>query len=174
MRIATLALLSAGVWLTSCSHPSASSGASEETRVPWMSVDKSARTVTFNIQMAANAQNQFNFNGYVNGELTISVPRNWKVRMKVTNQSTSTPHSLEIASVSGPEPMAGIRPAFSGAVSKDLIKGFRTGEVDEISFVADEPGTYQMLCGVDGHAAAGMWDYFVVSGGISLPSVHVK
>lgn len=140
----------------------------------WMSVEASAKTVTFDITMGVPGPNRFNFNGYTNGGLTITVPRGWKVRMNVVNQSSGAPHSLEVASVTGAEPMTGVRPAFAGAATKDLIGGFAAGASDEISFVADRSGNYQILCGVDGHAAAGMWGSFVVSSAVKLPGATVR
>ncbi|MDE2572004.1 MAG: hypothetical protein KGM44_05720 [bacterium] len=141
----------------------------------WMHADSTAKSVGFDIQMAENGNNgTFNFNGYARGELTITVPVGWKVQMHVVNTGEGAiPHSLEIAKVTEAMPAQGVDPAFSQAYTVQLIPGMAVGAKDEVEFTASEPGKYWMLCGVPGHAAGGMWDWFVISSTASAPAVTI-
>jgi plastocyanin len=59
-------------------------------------------------------------------------------------------------------------PAFSGAVSPTpkFTRGSAPGSTSaaqQFSFTAGKSGTYLLICGIAGHALAGMWDTLVVS-----------
>lgn len=155
--------------------PAAKASADIPAAPSWMKADAATKTVFFDIKMAENGNNgTFNFNGYSRGEMTITVPLGWKVKMHVVNIGEGAiPHSLEIANVTETMPSQGVDPAFPEAYTVQLVPGMGVGKSDEVDFTASKPGKYWMLCGVPGHAAGGMWDWFVVSSTASAPSVTI-
>lgn len=142
----------------------------------WMKVDAAHKTVHFDVQMAEDGANgTLNFNGYAKGAMTLTVPAGWHVTMHVVNAGAGAiPHSLEILPVSEAIPSQGVEPpAFSGAETIDLIPGLNPQQADDVDFVAGAPGKYWIFCGVPGHGASGMWDFFVVSASATAPSVSI-
>ncbi len=117
------------------------------------------------------ADGGFNFNGYGHGGMTVEVPAGWKVVVQFRNAS-ALPHSAMIAPVAAAQ--AGVppaTPAFAGGAARDLTTGLAQGVTATFSFTAAKPGTYAIVCGVPGHAAAGMWDKLVVSASARTPTV---
>jgi sulfocyanin len=127
--------------------PSASAGI--------LAFDASAKTVTIEL-LAGHSGGGFNFNGFSNGRLKITVPENWRVTVKCTNQAT-TNHSCAI--VAGQSDTA---PAFPGAATPNPVAGLGQGQSASFSFTPDKVGTFRIVCLVPGHEGAGMWDAFVV------------
>ncbi len=142
----------------------------------WMTIAAAQKTVTFEIQMAKNGNNgTLNFNGYGHGDMTLVVPAGWRVMMHVLNKGAGgIPHSLEVLPITEAIPQQGSEPpAFSGAETVSLVDGMKTGQSDDVDFVADTPGKYWIFCGVPNHGVGGMWDYLVVSATASAPSVQL-
>jgi sulfocyanin len=117
------------------------------------------------------AEGGFNFNGYGHGGMTVTVPAGWTVVVGFRNAG-ALPHSAMIA------PAAAVRaaappavPVFAGAATPGVSTGLAQGAKATFSFRAGQPGTYAIMCGVPGHAAAGMWDRLVVSAAATVPSV---
>ncbi len=139
---------------------------------PWMHSDPANKTVQFDITMGApgGESSGLNFNGYSHGHMTITVPLGWKVSMNVANKD-SLPHSLEIAPAQTTPPMDSVGTAFPRAETVDLKMGMPPNKSDSLSFTADKAGRYWMMCAVPGHAAGGMWDWFVVSNTAAVPAV---
>lgn len=135
----------------------------------WMKVDKSARTVSADVEAGKTPDNNhWNFNGYYNGNATITVPVGYKVRIQFTNHDPAVPHSIGVDSRTGdfPPTFTNPQPVFRGAISSnptDPTKATAPGKSETISFTADKPGRYSLVCYQPGHAAAGMWVHFVVS-----------
>jgi sulfocyanin len=150
--------------------------ASEGETVDWMRVDETAKKVTFDVVAGLTPENSaWNFNGYANGEMTITVPVGWTVVMNFTSRDADVPHSLFITDLKPPFPaVMPTKPAFPKAFSVNLQNGIGPGRKDTLRFTADKPGEYIMACGVPGHAASGMWDYFVVSAEAQRPQVTVR
>jgi sulfocyanin len=141
----------------------------------WMTVDPEKKFVSFEIIGGYNGANgTFNFNGFYNGELTLTVPLNWTVEIKYTTKSAYKPHSAAIVKETNPLPEEGGTVAFRGATTIKLIPGLHANESDTFTFVADKPGRYLLFCGVTGHGRGGMWDYFVVSETADHPTVHIE
>ena len=131
----------------------------------------SAKTVEFTLVAGKTAVNgSFNFNGYAKGALTVTVPVGWKVVVQYSNASALR-HSLDVIPYTGTQPDSAPPPSFPGASTKDLVDGIGVGKQETVTFVAGRAGTYEFLCGVLGHAQAGMWDYLVVSPTAKAPSV---
>jgi hypothetical protein len=115
----------------------------------FLAVDRAHRAVTLTLVAAYDrANNGFNFDGYGRGELLLSVPLGWRVRIRCENRG---PLNHSCAVVEGPMT---IRPAFRGAATPVLSAGKRAS----FSFLASRRGTYRLACLVPGHEEARMWD----------------
>jgi sulfocyanin len=130
-----------------------------------------SKTVEFALIAGKTAANgSFNFNGYAKGALTVTVPVGWKVVIHYSNGGALR-HSLDVIPYTGTQPDSAPAPAFAGASTKDLVDGIGVGKQETVTFTAGKAGTYEFLCGVLGHAQAGMWDRLVVSPAAKTPSV---
>jgi sulfocyanin SoxE-like protein len=115
----------------------------------FLAVDRPHRAVTLTLVASYNGENNgFNFDGYGRGELLLSVPLGWRVRIRCENRG---PLRHSCAVVNGPMT---IRPAFRGAATNELPAGKQA----TFSFVASRRGTYRLACLVPGHEEARMWD----------------
>ena len=118
-----------------------------------------------------DANGTFNFNGYAKGALTLTIPVGWRVLMHYKNES-GLRHSLDVISYTGTQPDKAPPPAFTGASTRDLTDGIGAGHEEPVTFVASRAGRFEFLCGVLGHAQAGMWDFLMVSPTAKAPSVR--
>jgi len=131
-----------------------------------------SRTVEFALVAGkTQANGSFNFNGYAKGALTVTVPIGWKVSIRYGNASALR-HSLDVIPYTGTQPDSAPPPAFPGGSTKDLVDGIGVGKQEAVTFVASKAGKYEFLCGVLGHAQAGMWNLLVVSPTAKAPSVR--
>lgn len=134
----------------------------------WIAYDEAAGTVQMEIVAGAtDAKNYWNFNGYGDGAVAITVPQGATVTIDFVNQDPVMAHSLgisrEIANFAMPPAPD---PAFPGAITEDptsMVSSTLSGESETIQFVAGEVGRYSMVCYIAGHTAVGMWIYFEVS-----------
>jgi sulfocyanin len=142
----------------------------------WVQVDAAHRRVSFTVKAAdGGANGTLNFNGYANGQMTVTVPAGWTVHIDFVNTGAGAlPHSLEVIREVAKIPPQGIPPAIPKAESRDLIDGVPPLQTDSFDFTAQPAGRYLWFCGVPTHGFSGMWDRFVVSGSARLPSVAVK
>jgi sulfocyanin SoxE-like protein len=101
------------------------------------------------------SNNGFNFDGYGRGELLVTVPRGWRVRVRCANRGTIG-HSCAV--VRGPMT---VTPAFRGAATPILPRGATA----TFSFVASRTGSYRFACLVPGHEEARMYDVLEVTRG---------
>jgi sulfocyanin len=136
------------------------------------SLGAAAHAVDVSIVAGKNAAGGgFDFNGYQNGAMTITVPVGWRVVVHFTNVN-DLPHSVAVLpSGADKQPAPAGAPVFSGATTKDFAAGLPKGAKQTFTFNATKPGTYEFVCGVPGHAVAGMWDKLVVSPTAKAPSV---
>jgi sulfocyanin len=150
--------------------------ADEEIRPPWMKVEAQKQVVQLLLVASADgALGTMNFNGYGNGEMTVTVPLGWKVEVRFENKGLGAlPHSLVVINEVKPLPIEGGNAAFRKAQTRALVAGLGAGETDSFQFTADKEGRFLLYCGVTGHGTQGMWDYLVVSGEAKVPSVQVK
>jgi hypothetical protein len=103
---------------------------------------------------------QFNYNGYGNGSLTLTVPVGWDVTVQCENRGT-VPFSCAV--VSGASATAPIDPAWS---TPQPQAGVQPGESAGFSFTPQHPGSYRIASLVAGTEASGAWvDLEVVTGG---------
>ena len=115
----------------------------------FLAVDRTHHAVTLTLVAAYDgANNGFNFDGYGRGELLLSVPLGWRVRIRCENRG---PLRNSCAVVTGPETTT---PAFRGAATGELQAGAQAS----FSFRASRRGTYRLACLVPGHEEARMWD----------------
>ena len=138
----------------------------------WLRTDDAAKTVTMDVVAGKDAtNNSWNFNGYANGNATITVPTGYTVTITFSNNDPNMAHSIgATAKVAGPWPATpAATPAFAGAMSSNPTSmtdaTTKTGGPETITFTADKAGEYALVCFVPGHAAAGMWVNFTVTDG---------
>lgn len=156
--LVTLALLLTSLWATA------------ETRLTpsWMTIDKESRTVEMEVVAGFNINNNnWNFNGYYDGNMTAVVPAGWKVRITFSSIDGNYPHSLVVIDDPGapdnlPTQAGREQVAIRRAYSRDPLGGIYNEE-DTLRFSVDEAGDYLWFCGVPGHGLGGMWVYFRVS-----------
>jgi FtsP/CotA-like multicopper oxidase with cupredoxin domain len=130
--------------------------ASHPNPAQFLHVDAKAHTALVTLVAAYNGENNgFNFDGYGRGELMVSVPKGWRVRITCTNHGGLT-HSCAV--VNGPMT---VTPAFRGAATPILPPGQTT----KIAFTASRVGSFRLACLVPGHEEARMWDVLEVTRG---------
>lgn len=113
----------------------------------------------------------FDFNGYKNGAMTITVPVGWRVVVHFVN-AADLPHSVAVlASGASKQPTPPSTPAFPNATTANFAAGLAKGAKQTFVFEATKAGTYELVCGCPGHAIAGMWDKLIVSPTAEAPSV---
>ncbi|HYM90699.1 MAG TPA: sulfocyanin-like copper-binding protein [bacterium] len=111
------------------------------------------------------------FNGYQRGAMTVTVPVGWQVVVHFENADI-LPHSLAVLPTGAHQQVAPPgAPAFPGATTANFSAGLPKGAKQTFTFEASKAGTYEFVCGVPGHAVAGMWDSLVVSATADAPSV---
>ena len=172
-RLRHLVLVALGVSLAGLV---VSAAADEEIRPPWLKFDADRQMIQLLMVGSADGSNgTMNFNGYGNGDMTVIVPFGWKVEVEFQNKGLGAlPHSLVVIEEVTPLPVEGGRPAFSRALTRQLVPGMMAGETDSFDFVANREGRFVLVCGVTGHGVTGMWDYLLVSKEAKAPSVRVK
>jgi len=141
----------------------------------WMRVATDTKTVTFELIAGATPLNgALNFNGFRDGELTLTVPGGWTVVMNFTNHDGMLSHSAEIVWDSMPVPLGAVDPAISRAYTKDLEQGIPPGGgKDVMRFTATPPGSYLIFCAVPGHGAGGMWIRLKVDASVTAPKISL-
>ena len=138
------------------------------TDTDWFQIDESAQTVTLNITAGStSAQNYWNFNGFTQGNGSITVPQGYTVTVNFSNNDPNMAHSLGIEewqdSYGG---TVEVSPVFDGAVTSNpgsLTDATMPGESETITFTASTAGEYVMICYIPGHAQIGMYVKFIVS-----------
>ena len=137
-------------------------GRGETTSSPLGVIDQATRTVQLNLILTGS-----NVNGYSSGQMTVRVPRGWRVDVYCSNQA-SGPHSCAITSGAG-----STTPAFAGAASPDPVVGVPPGGAANFSFIVARLGSYRVASVIPGHRDPGPWEHFqVVAGG--SPSVSTQ
>lgn len=134
----------------------------------WYSIDHDAQTVDLTMVAGSTPDNNYwNYNGYIRGEIAITVPEGYTVNIELVNEDPNMAHSVgisdELANFTMPPAP---NPVFEGAISSNpqsMIDSTMPGESETITFVADAAGNYSMVCYIAGHSAVGMWLFFNVS-----------
>jgi len=131
------------------------------------------KTVTFKLiaGVPGRAKSPFNFDGYTDGELTLTVPEGATVVFNFVNDD-GTPHSAQVVPDAKPLPnMALDQPAIARAYSRAAGEGIAQFGTDVIRFKAAPAGNYLVICGVPGHALSGMWIRFTASPTATQPEL---
>ena len=124
--------------------------------------DAATKTATFELIAGADgAKSPFNFDGYIDGEATLTVPPGATVVMNFV-QKDGTPHSAELIADKEPMPNMGGDPAIPRAYTNKVVEGLPQEAKDVIRFTAPDSGSYRIFCGVPGHGLSGMWLRFRV------------
>src|SRR5579875_2266810 len=92
-------------------------GAGVSSATTFYTLDKTPKTLDLNLLSSDMSQNSgLNFNGFANGELVVTVPTGWTVKISYTNKE-SMPHSIGITDWSDRNAGTGTFPAaFSGSI----------------------------------------------------------
>lgn len=136
----------------------------------WYTIDRDAQTVHMTLTAGATPDNNYwNYNGFIRGQIAITVPVGYEVTIDLVNEDPNMAHSVgvsnELSSFTVPPTP---EPVFEGAITPNptsMIDGTMPGETATITFVADEAGNYSLVCYVPGHSAVGMWLFFNVTEG---------
>jgi len=141
----------------------------------WIRNDPAAKTVAMEIvadwnQVARYAKDSIrtdiiDFNGYWGGNLTIMVPTGWSVTIDFINGSQSFRHSLMVTRVYAPSEMPvklEAKDAIWGAYT-DPPEGIYTNERRQLSFMAQQSGSYFLACARQTHLMDGHWIGFEVT-----------
>jgi len=143
--------------------------AAEAAPADWFQIDEGAQTVTLNVIAGSTPDNNtWNFNGYYNGNATVTVPEGYTVTVNFTNQDQNMAHSVGVDERTGnfPPNISEPAPVFAGAISSNptsLTEATMPGESESFTFTADAAGNYSLVCYIPGHAVTGMWIHFNVS-----------
>jgi Sulfocyanin (SoxE) domain len=129
-----------------------------------LSYDAATNTVTFRL-----VAGPFVFNGYGNGDATLTVPPKSNLVINFV-QDDGTPHSAEVQSSEGPVANSGGNPAIPRAYTNKVIEGLPQGATDVMKFTAPASGKYRIICGVPGHALSGMWIWLAIDPAAKTPS----
>jgi hypothetical protein len=130
----------------------------------WLSYDAATNTVTFEL-----VAGPFTFNGFRNGEATLTVPSKANIVMKFVNKD-GTPHSAIIIAGDGPIPNSASNPAIPRAYTIKALEGLPQEGSDVMRFAVPESGSYRIFCGVPGHGLSGMWLWMKVDPAAKTPS----
>ncbi len=116
-----------------------------------------------------------NFNGASHGHPALTVPVGARVQLTLVNQGTM-PHSLQVIPFTATPPVTALpHPAFPGAETTTPRDGTAPGQSAVAVFTATTPGRYLLICGVPGHALAGMYGILDVAGSPSAtPRMSVR
>lgn len=136
----------------------------------WLVSDVPTKTVQLQLIAGFSGLNgALNFNGFGDGGLTFTVPAGWHVVIHFSNHDGMLAHSGIVIADSLVPTAGATSPAFSQAVTLKVQEGLTSMEHDDMIFLADKAGSYLIICGVPGHAAAGMWIRFKVEEGGQRP-----
>jgi sulfocyanin len=139
----------------------------------WLTWNATTRTATFKLiaGIPGRAKSPFNFNGYTDGELTLTVPESSTVVVNFVNED-GTPHSAQVIADKLPIPnMALDQPGIPRAYTRSVSEGIAQFGTDAMRFKAVPSGNYLIFCGVPGHGLSGMWIRFAVSSTARAPSL---
>jgi sulfocyanin len=134
----------------------------------WYKKDDATKTVSLDITAGAtDANNHWNFNGGTHGDIAITVPEGYTVKIDFQNHDPAMAHSMGIvAQTSGFGAAMTPTPAFPGAITSNptsMTAATLPGKSEDVTFKADKAGNYAMVCFIPGHAATGMYLLFNVS-----------
>lgn len=134
-----------------------------------------SQTVIFNCVAAYSPErNGMNFNGYSDGDMTITIPLGWALLVNFWNASGQMPHAAMLSDESELDKPSGHVPAYVGTNTPEpetgyVGQGMQTFESGPVKLSTE--GTYVILCPVPGHVSQGMWDYLIVDPNATVPTL---
>ncbi|BBG24783.1 sulfocyanin [Sulfuracidifex tepidarius] len=134
--------------------------------------DSSNKTVFLDIVSLSSAT-PFNFNGTSNGQLHVYIPAGWTVLVTYTNQEGLS-HNFLIVSNNTATPgddvgQDGTIKLYVGTTPSTYLDNGINGGASATGSVSLPAGIYWFCCGIEGHAAAGMWGVIVSSSSVTTP-----
>lgn len=156
----------------STTPPPASSGSGSSTPAPsplakYLTVSTASKTVTLTlIAGLKTSPSPFNFDGTLNGQMVVSVPAGWTLKVNLQNQGV-LPHSAAVVASS-----TSVVPVSKSAATPNATTGVGTAPGASASFTwtAGPAGSYAIACLIPGHETAGMWLTLKVTTG-GTPSI---
>lgn len=115
----------------------------------------------------------FNFDGYADGHLVVTVPVGWRVVLDFRNLAP-LPHSLVVEPWNEPSDLRRPYAAFPGASTPDPFAGTPPQGAVSLHFTATRAGRYRLACALPGHRDLGMWDTLIVTARVRIPTVRVQ
>lgn len=136
----------------------------------WNDATKSLKFRLIAGLIGRGAKSPFNFNGYVDGELTLVIPAAANVVMTFINED-GTPHSAVVIPDTLPMPAMAEDAAIPRAYTTKASEGLGYYATDVMRFKAAPPGNYRIFCGVPGHGLSGMWIRLRVDSTAAAPAM---
>jgi len=149
--------------------PAAEEAPGAITMPDWFSHDEGTGTASLTLIAGETTENNsWNYNGYFGGEGELFVPAGTEVTITLENQDQNMAHSVGVGEGRSnfPANFTDPQPVFAGGMTENptsLTEATLPGETETITFVADQPGEYSLICYVPGHAAVGMYVHFTVT-----------
>ena len=136
----------------------------------WLSANSTTKMSRFQLIAGLTGSNgALNFNGYSDGGLTLTIPTGWTVEIDFVNKDGMLPHSAIVVAASLPLQAVPSNAAIPRAFTVRLSEGLPPLGKDTMRFTAAPAGDYFIVCGVPGHATAGMWIRLQVSDAAKSP-----
>ncbi|HET7457400.1 MAG TPA: PQQ-binding-like beta-propeller repeat protein, partial [Gemmatimonadaceae bacterium] len=123
---------------------------------PFLAYDAERRVAWIRLDAGGHGAGALSFDGRTAGAGVFTVPAGWRVEVQFRN-ADAAPHSALVVRAVQPVPLTPGPAAFAGAASARPEVGLGAGAQDRFAFVASQPGSFLVACGVPGHATAGMF-----------------
>jgi hypothetical protein len=160
-RLLITAILAVTVLLAACDPIQGSGTGTPPDPAQYIHVDDASRTVIVTLIAGYPATDiQFNYNGYGDGALVLTIPVGWQTTIQCENHGT-VPNSCAV--VADGSATAPLDPSWS---TPDPQAGLQPGDSASFVFTPLRAGSYRIASLVPGSEASGMWAGLeVVSGG---------
>ncbi len=169
------AAASASIGVSAATAPPSNTPPAAKGDTGFVQSNPATRTATFKLVAGYTPLNgALNFDGYRDGDLTLTVPTGWTVVVYFSNHDGMLAHSAEVIAEQHPLPAASVPAGIARAYSNRLDEGIPPQASESFRFTAQPAGSYLIICGVPGHALAGMWIRLVVSDEVIVPEVRSK
>lgn len=139
VKLLALAVSTIVLAVTGCGIATTNSAVTDQ----WMSVDQATQTVTLKLDAGFNSVNDYdNWNGYANGNMAITIPVGYTVKMVVTNDG-GIPADIGVYTSDN-------KLAFKGAgdsindILENPTPGIYPGDTQTYTFIASAVGDYRV------------------------------
>jgi hypothetical protein len=161
LKLVSLTAIVAWIAIAACDPVLGSGTGNQPNPQQYIHVDNASRSAIVTLIAGHPAtDSQFNYDGYANGALVLTVPTGWRITIQCLNHGT-VPNSCAI--VRGPHNTAPVDLSWS---TPDPQRGIDAGQSASFEFTPSTVGSYRIASLVGGNEASGMWlDLEVVSSG---------